>query len=291
MRFLLALIAAAVLLCPHAASAQTPPSAEAPEVMRARLALERLRALVQAGAMPRAELERAEDALADAQDLAVLRRTISATDLTEEQSDEMVAAARHRLDRRQKQLDKARGLLDAGLIARAEMDTYSQEVDFAQRQYDLAVQRAELCREMAAMARLEQQQMLHPEQSAGADHPVSERFEGNGIFTPDEFHQVSAAFERRFHKPLPVSAFGQTAVHSALGFDHRNRVDVALNPDQPEGIWLRHYLELRRIPYFAFRQAVPGKATGAHIHMGPMSTRLALNSRPAASGAALQAGF
>ena len=24
-------------------------------------------------------------------------------------------------------------------------------------------------------------------------------------------------------------------------------------------------------PYFAFRQAVPGKATGAHIHLGPIS--------------------
>jgi hypothetical protein len=27
-----------------------------------------------------------------------------------------------------------------------------------------------------------------------------------------------------------------------------------------------------RIPYFAFRHAVPGKATGAHIHIGPIST-------------------
>ena len=82
------------------------------------------------------------------------------------------------------------------------------------------------------------------------------------------------AYERRFPKPLPVSAMGETAVHRALGFDHRGRVDVALSPDQPEGVWLRQYLEARRIPYFAFWQAVPGKATGAHIHIGPESTRL-----------------
>jgi hypothetical protein len=67
---------------------------------------------------------------------------------------------------------------------------------------------------------------------------------------------------------------GQTAVHRALGFDHRGRVDVALNPDQPEGVWLRRYLTENRIPFFAFRHAVAGKATGAHIHLGPMSTRL-----------------
>jgi len=85
---------------------------------------------------------------------------------------------------------------------------------------------------------------------------------------------VSAAFEHRFLKPLPVSAMGETAVHRALGFDHRGRVDVALIPDQPEGVWLRQYLEARRIPYFAFWQASPGKATGAHIHIGPESTRL-----------------
>ena len=38
-----------------------------------------------------------------------------------------------------------------------------------------------------------------------------------------------------------------------------------------------HYLESKQIPYFAFRMAVPGKATGAHIHVGPESTKLALS--------------
>jgi hypothetical protein len=47
-----------------------------------------------------------------------------------------------------------------------------------------------------------------------------------------------------------------------------------LNPDQPEGVWLRTYLSSNEIPYFAFRSAVSGKATGPHIHIGPGSTRL-----------------
>jgi hypothetical protein len=68
---------------------------------------------------------------------------------------------------------------------------------------------------------------------------------------------------------------GETAVHRAMGFDHRGRVDVALAPDAPEGEWLRAYLMLKRIPFFTFREAVPGKATGAHIHIGPQSVRLA----------------
>jgi hypothetical protein len=69
---------------------------------------------------------------------------------------------------------------------------------------------------------------------------------------------------------------GETAVHRSLGFDHRGRVDVAINPDQPEGHWLLEYLVDKHIPYFAFRHAVTGKATGAHIHIGPMSTRFKL---------------
>jgi hypothetical protein len=112
-----------------------------------------------------------------------------------------------------------------------------------------------------------------------AAHPLeapklAERFDGNGVFNTQMFERVEAAFTAKFGKPLPVSANGQTAVHTALGFDHHGRVDVAVHPDQPEGVWLREYLTQNRIPFFAFRQAVPGKATGAHIHMGPMSTRL-----------------
>ena len=51
-------------------------------------------------------------------------------------------------------------------------------------------------------------------------------------------------------------------------------MDVAVEPDSREGKWLRQYLEAHRIPYFAFWHAAAGKATGAHIHIGPESTRL-----------------
>ena len=245
---------------------------EDPDVLRARLGIQRLRALVDAGALPRIQLEEAEDALADAQDLAVLRRTIQTRDLTEELAGEMVDAASRRLDRRQRKLDRIRGLVDSGIAARNDLAPLAEQVDFARRQYDLAVSQANLCHELADMARAEQSRKSDKPQPAGSQDAV--HFDGSGVFTPAEFQQVSSAFERRFAKPLPVSAMGETAVHRALGFDHRGRVDVALHPDQPEGVWLRRYLEARRIPYFAFWHAAAGKATGAHIHIGPESTRL-----------------
>ena len=38
--------------------------------------------------------------------------------------------------------------------------------------------------------------------------------------------------------------------------------------------WLLAYLQKHDIPYYAFRTALPGRATGPHIHLGPGSTRL-----------------
>jgi hypothetical protein len=103
-----------------------------------------------------------------------------------------------------------------------------------------------------------------------------EHYEGDGAF--NEFRDLpplELAFAGKFNRPLPISAEGETEVHRALGFDHRGRVDVALVPGAPEGVWLREYLQLRRIPYYAFSHAIPGKATAAHIHIGPGSTHLA----------------
>jgi hypothetical protein len=84
---------------------------------------------------------------------------------------------------------------------------------------------------------------------------------------------VDAFFQQRFGRALPISAFGQTEVHNRLGFDHRGAVDVAIHPDSSEGQTLMAYLRSQGIPFIAFRAAVAGSATGAHIHIGPPSHR------------------
>src|ERR1019366_8103444 len=86
-------------------SAQT---ADDPEVAAARAERAKVRALVEAGAAPRAQLAKAEEALADAADAALLRKTAYGQDLTVEQVDDMIAAADRRFDRRQKALDDGR---------------------------------------------------------------------------------------------------------------------------------------------------------------------------------------
>src|SRR5580704_12855665 len=155
MRFLLLLTVCSVLLRAGQQSPVTDPQPSAngpvsasqpedPDVLRARLNIQRLRALVDAGALPRVQLEQAEDALGDAQDLAVLRRTMYGQDITEEQANAMVAAAQRRLDRRQKQFDRVRGLIDSGIAAKNDLEPLAGQVEFARAQYDLAVSRAKL---------------------------------------------------------------------------------------------------------------------------------------------------
>jgi multidrug resistance efflux pump len=253
-----------------------------PEVARAQIELNRVQAMVQTGALPRGQLKKAEAAVEDAEDAATVRKSIYNQDLTGDEADEMVAAAARRFERRKQAFDDAKKLVDAGVMPAQSLTNLRQDMDFARRENDLADTRAALAHEAIEIAQGEEAL-----QAQLAEHPaevpkIAERFDGDGVFTPQIFQRVETAFTSRFGKALPVSANGETAVHRALGFDHRGRVDVAINPDQPEGVWLREYLTQNRIPFFAFRQAVPGKATGAHIHLGPISTHLA--APPAGGG-------
>jgi hypothetical protein len=260
-----------VAVCAGLVCAQTP---DDPEVTRARAEIERLRSLVAVGAAPRLQVEKAEAALADAQDAAILRKTIYGSELTEAQSEDMIAAAVRRLDRRRKAYEADQKLVDIKAAPPQSLKPLQENVDAALRELDRAESRARLTHELGLMALAEEALFTRLTEAPAEAPAIAERFDGDGVFNMVAFSRIEAAFEGHFGKPMPISAMGETAVHRAMGFDHRGRVDVGLNPDAPEGAWLRVYLLENRIPFFLFRQAVPGKATGAHIHIGPISPRL-----------------
>lgn len=262
-------------LCSLVLCAQIPQDSE---LARARAKLENVRSLVEQGLLPRSKLDAAQQAVTDAEEDAFLKRALYGQDLSEADADQMVAITTRRLERSEQAVRDMQQLVSEGAAARLSLPPLQQEAEWARNEHDLAVTRVKLIHEMAEMARKEAALAAKLETAPGEARNLAERYDGNGMFTPLDFKKISRAFEHRFSKSLPVSANGDTAVHRALGFDHRGRVDVALNPDQPEGAWLRKYLLTHRIPYFAFRAAVPGRATGAHIHIGPMSGRIAQGS-------------
>jgi hypothetical protein len=243
-----------------------------------KMEVERLRSMAEAGAIPRARLDQAQAELADAQDNAILRRTLYGAlrieDFTKEQSDVMTSAAQRLVERQKVRIERTRQLVEEGIIARASLTALVEDLHFREKALDLANFRAKLVDELT--------QQAENEGELDGDGPgiqirargVVERYDGRGVFRDADFARIAVAFQKQFLKPLPVSAKGETAVHRSLGFDHRGRVDIALNPDQREGVWLRNFLKNAKLPYYAFRAAVRGKATAPHIHLGPPSLRL-----------------
>ena len=85
--------------------------------------------------------------------------------------------------------------------------------------------------------------------------------------------KVENFFVTKFGRPLPTTAFGQSDIHDRWGLDHRQGMDVGLHPDSPEGVALVDFLRTEKIPFLVFRHAIPGVATGPHIHIGLPSHR------------------
>jgi hypothetical protein len=254
------------------------PDLSDPSVIHARQNVERVRGLVGQGVLPPNEFVKAQDDLNDALDMSIMRYGALTNDLMPEQADQMVTVAERLFLRKQKRAIQNAQLVASGIIARTEAENAASEVISAKLDLDLAIERAQLVKEFAlqkARAETETEAENHPEWNG----KVYTRFDGNGIFTRADFSKISSAYLAAFGRLIPVSADGQTAVHTALGFNHAGRIDIALNPDQPEGAWLIRYLEKNRIPFYAFRAAVAHKATGAHIHLGPGSTRLSASAK------------
>ncbi|HEX5876383.1 MAG TPA: hypothetical protein VFY60_17165 [Pyrinomonadaceae bacterium] len=99
------------------------------------------------------------------------------------------------------------------------------------------------------------------------------RFNGAAGWNLGEAYKIQRFFSDTFGKQLPVAVFGQGAIHERWRLDHRNAMDISLHPDTAEGRALLNYLQKNGIPYLAFRSAIPGTATGPHIHIGRPSHR------------------
>jgi hypothetical protein len=269
-------------------AADSPPntgnkSTENKGVELAQQELQRITQLVQVGALPRLRLQMAGQDLADAQDEAVLEHALygdlPVQDLTDKLIDDMVAAAQRRVERQQARLDAAKKLVAEGIAAQSSLTSSEEELASRRMSLDLAHARAHVMGELAALAKFEKsnQEIQNATRIEYRDmfSPGMEHYEGAGSFQESrDLKPLEVAFLKKFDRPLPISAEGETDLHRALGFDHTGRVDVAINPSDPEGVWLRRYLKSRQIPYYAFTRAFRGKATAAHIHIGPGSTRL-----------------
>jgi hypothetical protein len=223
----------------------------------------------------------AQDAAADGSDLGIIEFGLTnhisidsiygfprVQEQVEKQADEMIAASQRRMDRQEKRIGDVKALIAEGKVPSADLKRELDELDGRIRMGREVLDRADVLRLVVRAAR------EADAKSARGKKPVMEKFRGTGTLSPVDIEVISRAYLHRFGRPLPVSAAGGTSLHRALGFNHEGRIDVALSPDQPEGVWLRRFLTTLGIPYYAFRKAMVGSATAPHIHIGPGSTRL-----------------
>jgi hypothetical protein len=175
-----------------------------------------------------------------------------------------------------------RELFNEGLIAKVELEKAEQDladaktkVEQTQNQIASSNQLAIEIKKAQALASVSKTQslvkpVLKSINMIGATVMRSE----SGHWSLTELPQVQQFFSQSFGHLLPISTIGQSATHDRMGWDHRNSVDIGVHPDSAEGRALMSYLQTSGIPFLAFRAAIPGIATGPHIHIGFPSHRL-----------------
>lgn len=269
------LLVFALVVCASSAFAQSSP--DPPEIQRVKEQVARVEKLVREGGLPKLRLDEAKELLSEAEDYAVLRRTLYGAlkieELTESLSTAMLESARRLVELQQKRCNRMSKMVEQGVVARTELTTLLEELDSRRKGMIEAESRVRLWGNLLDQARAEQVRQQEAEQlSAGA---MAEAVDpGVGVLSSAKSRQLETDFERVFRKELPVSARGDTSFHRMMGFDHTGRLDVAVTPDSAEGQWLRLWLERSGVPYLAFRTAVKGQASAAHVHIGPPSSRL-----------------
>lgn len=166
-------------------------------------------------------------------------------------------------------VEKREMLFAQGLISKLELEQSQAAQADAKAKLDETVNRISESANLIAEARLEEE-LRH---SKPPDPGVVIRYTGPEAWSVSKLVKIESFFAARFGHTLPVSAFGQTALHDRLGFMHGDSIDIALHPDSPQGQELMNYLRSAGISFVAFRTAVPGSATGAHIHIGKPSPK------------------
>ena len=183
------------------------------------------------------------------------------------------------LKRAEERLEVSKKLLAEGLVPRAQVEENEHAVAVAKQKIaetnrQLASAEAQVAGVLAENAANEE---INKNLSLAKQRLVRTaaftRYTGAGGWNIGEAWKIQRFFSDTFKRQLPIAVFGQGAIHDRWRLDHRNAMDIQLHPDGAEGRALLDFLQKNGVPYLAFRSAIPGTATGPHIHIGRPSHR------------------
>jgi hypothetical protein len=179
----------------------------------------------------------------------------------------------------EEKLEQSKKLLAEGLIPKTQLEEYERALAVAKQkvaetnrsmasadeQVAGVLVEAEANEQIAKNLRLAKQGLLRTS--------AFTRYTGAGGWNLGDSWKIQRFFYDTFNKQLPIAVFGQGPIHDRWRLDHHNAMDIQLHPDGVEGRALLDFLQKNGIPYLAFRSAIPGTATGPHIHIGRPSHR------------------
>jgi hypothetical protein len=215
-----------------------------------------------------------------ANELARLREEyIKATNEYQSLLKKQLPGRERNVERSRDQVDKMKQLLAEGLVSRQDLAESELALNEAKNKVSEINQAIANADSRIADTLLE----AEAERTFARTKPIPKggmvstvamiRYNGATNWGLSDAYKVQRFFQDSFKRPLPVAVFGQGAIHDRWRLDHHNAMDVSLHPDGPEGQALLGYLRANGIPFLAFRQAIPGTATGPHIHIGRPSHR------------------
>jgi len=179
----------------------------------------------------------------------------------------------------EEKLEQSKKLLAEGLIPKTQLEEYERALAVAKQkvvetnrsmasadeQVAGVLMEAEANEQIAKNLRLAKQGLVRTS--------AFTRYTGAGGWNLGDSWKIQRFFYDTFNKQLPIAVFGQGPIHDRWRLDHHNAMDIQLHPDGVEGRALLDFLQKNGIPYLAFRSAIPGTATGPHIHIGRPSHR------------------
>ncbi len=180
-------------------------------------------------------------------------------------------------DRLAREVESRRPLLEKGYISRKDLEDSGLALARARAKTEDTRRQIEQAEMVIGEAEARAEFASLPPLPAGgySESGTFIHYNGKALWSLADAGKIEEFFAARFSRPLPVSARGETEIHRQMKFDHRNAMDVALGPDSAEGRALMEYLRKSGIPFLAFRGKMAGSSTGAHIHIGKPSVRLA----------------
>lgn len=178
----------------------------------------------------------------------------------------------------EEKLARSKDLFEQGLISRKDLEESERAVTEAKSKVDEVHQQmtgadTQVAQVLVEMETEKQKKTARVPKGGMVATTAFIRYNGVGAWALSEVGKIQSFFQQRFGRPLPIAVLGQGTIHNQWHLDHRNAMDVSVYPDTVEGQALMDYLRSNGIPFSAFRQAIPGTATGPHIHIGRPSHR------------------